>query len=111
MSTTLISPHTVFIQLKDYIEYPDAGVLNKVIWKNELCQYSLFCLAASTEISEHTSTRHATVQVMEGTGSLTLNGEKIALSPGVFIFMAANAPHALEAATNLAFVLTLSSSS
>ena len=76
MSTTLISPHTVFIQLKDYIEYPDAGVLNKVIWKNELCQYSLFCLAASTEISEHTSTRHATVQVMEGTGSLTLNGEK-----------------------------------
>jgi quercetin dioxygenase-like cupin family protein len=109
MSTTLISPNTASIQLKEHIEYPDSGVLSKVIWKNKLCQYSLFCLAAKTEISEHTSTRHATVQVIEGTGSLTLNGEKIALSPGVFIFMEANAPHALEADANLAFVLTLSS--
>jgi len=109
MSTTLISPSTAFIQLTDHIEYPDSGVLSKVIWKSELCQYSLFCLATNTEIFEHTSTRHATVQVLEGTGSLTLNGEKISLSPGVFIFMEANAPHALEADTNLAFLLTLSS--
>jgi quercetin dioxygenase-like cupin family protein len=109
MSTSLISPSTARIQLTDHIEYPDSGVLSKVIWKSELCQYSLFCLAASTEISEHTSTRHATVQVIEGTGSLTLNGEQISLSPGVFIFMEANAPHALEADANLAFLLTLSS--
>ncbi|MEB3356609.1 MAG: cupin domain-containing protein [Synechococcales bacterium] len=108
MSTTLISPQTTALQLKDHLAYPDSGVLSKVIWKDDLCQYSLFCLAASTEISEHTSTRNATVQVLEGTGSLTLNGEKIALAPSVFIFMAANAPHALEAASNLAFVLTLS---
>ena len=109
--TTLISPDTAFIQLKDHLAYPKSGVLSQVIWKNELCQYSLFCLAADTEISEHTSTRNATVQVVEGTGSLTLNGETIALAPGVFIFMAANAPHALAAASNLAFVLTLSSAS
>ena len=109
MSTTLISPNTASLQLKDHIEYPESGVLSKVIWKSERCQYSLFCLAENTEISEHTSTRHATVQVIEGTGSLTLNGEQISLSPGVFIFMEANAPHALEADTNLAFLLTLSS--
>lgn len=109
MSTALISPTIAVIQLKEHIEYPDSGVLSKVIWKSELCQYSLFCLAANTEISEHTSTRHATVQVIEGTGRLTLKGEAIALAPGVFIFMEANAPHALEAETNLAFVLTLSS--
>jgi len=109
MSTSLISPNTVFVQLKEHIEYPDSGVLSKVIWQSEPCQYSLFCLAANTEISEHTSTRHATVQVIEGTGFLILHGEKIALSPGVFIFMEANAPHALEAGANLAFLLTLSS--
>ncbi|MEO1069764.1 MAG: cupin domain-containing protein [Cyanobacteria bacterium J06638_6] len=108
MLTTLIAPETHTIQLKDHIDYPESGILSKVIWKNELCQYSLFCLAAHTEISEHTSTRNATVQVLEGTGTLTLNGETTALAPGVFIFMAANAPHALEAASNLAFILTLS---
>jgi len=75
MPTSLISPETTSLQLHDHIEYPDSGVLSKVIWKDNLCQYSLFCLAANTEISEHTSTRNATVQVVEGAGALTLNGK------------------------------------
>ncbi|MEM0979731.1 MAG: cupin domain-containing protein [Cyanobacteria bacterium P01_H01_bin.58] len=108
MSNPLIAPATPFTQLKDHINYPQSGVLSKLIWKSEVCQYSLFCLAAETEISEHTSTRDATVQVLEGKGSLTLNGDSISLEPGQFIFMAANAPHALTAASDLAFVLTLS---
>ena len=57
----------------------------KTTFANTAC----FCLAANTEISEHTSTRNATVQVVEGAGALTLNGERIPLKPGVFIFMAA----------------------
>jgi quercetin dioxygenase-like cupin family protein len=109
MSTTLISPQTACINLHDQLDYADSGVLSKVIWKDEVCQYSLFCLAANTEISEHTSTRNATVQVVEGSGTLTLNGEVLSLTPGVFVFMAANSPHALAADSNLAFVLTLSS--
>jgi quercetin dioxygenase-like cupin family protein len=109
MSKSLISLETSFLQLQNHLTYPESGVLSKVIWKSEVCQQSLFCLAANTEISEHTSTRNATVQVIEGTGSLILNGEKISLTQGVFIFMEANAPHALEAISNLAFILTLSS--
>ena len=108
MSSLLVSSQTPFLQLNDHIDYPESGILSNVIWKNKLCQYSLFCLAAKTEISEHTSTRNATVQVLEGTGTLTLNGESIPLASGTFIFMAANAPHALESHSNLAFMLTLS---
>lgn len=106
MTLSLISPETPFLSLKDHISYPESGVLSKIIWKNEMCQHSLFCMAANTEISEHTSTRHATVHVLEGTGSLTLSGEKIALAPSVFVFMKANAPHSLVATSNLAFILT-----
>ncbi|MGY4592215.1 quercetin dioxygenase-like cupin family protein [Thermostichus sp. MS-CIW-40] len=109
MSNTLISRETPCVQLQDHLVYPEAGVLSKLIWKSEVCQYSLFCLAANTEISEHTATRHATVHVIEGTGVLTLEGQEIPLSPGIFIFMEANAPHSLMATSNLAFVLTLSS--
>ena len=65
-------------------------------------------LAAGTEIDEHTSTRNAVITVLEGTGNLNLEGKDIALAPGVFVFMPANAPHAVQAAENLAFVLTLS---
>jgi nitric oxide dioxygenase len=94
--------------LQDLIEYPTSGILSKLLLKDKNSQYSLFCLAAGTEIEEHTSTRNAVITVLEGKGNLTLEGKEIALAPGVFVFMPANAPHALQARDNLAFVLTLS---
>lgn len=108
MSATLLSSESSTIQIRDQIAYPEAGVLSKVLIKDRHCQYTLFCLAAGTDISEHTSTRNATVHVLEGNGILTLEGKDIQLLPGVFVFMSANAPHALKAEENLAFLLTLS---
>jgi quercetin dioxygenase-like cupin family protein len=108
MSATLLSMRSSATQLQDHISYPEAGVLSKVLVKDDNCQYTLFCLAAGTEISEHTSTRNATVQVIDGQGILTLEGQDITLQPGVFVIMPANAPHALKASDNLAFLLTLS---
>jgi len=107
MATALITAEAASVRLADHIEYPPSGILSKEIWKRDRCQYSLFCLAAGTEISEHTSTRDATVQVLEGSGKFVLQGDDIALEPGVFVAIPANAPHALQATTNLAFVLTL----
>jgi quercetin dioxygenase-like cupin family protein len=95
-------------QLREQIEYPAGGVLSKVLLKDKNCQYTVFCLASGTEISEHTSTRNATVNVLQGRGILTLEGREITLEPGIFVFMPANAPHALKAEENLAFLLTLS---
>ena len=94
--------------LQDLIEYPTSGILSKVLLKDKNSQYSLFCLAAGTEIDEHTSTRNAVITVVEGTGNLNLEGKDIALTTGVFIFMPANAPHAVQAQENLAFILALS---
>ncbi|MEG4577233.1 cupin domain-containing protein [Microcoleus sp. N3A4] len=107
MTATLLQLQSSAIQLRDAIEYP-AGVLNKILFKDNNCQYSLFCLAAGTEISEHTSSRNATVNVLEGKGILTLEGKDIVLEPGMFVFMPAKAIHALKAEENLAFILTLS---
>ncbi len=108
---SLVSPESPFLQLKDHIAYLAGGILSKIIWKTEICQYTLFCMAGSTSISEHTSTRDATLHVIEGTGVLTLAGEKIPLSPGVFVLIPANVPHELKATADLAFVLTLSKAS
>jgi len=109
MKTAIASSNSSFTStLQDFIEYPKSGILSKVLFKDNNIQYTLFCLAAGTEIEEHTSTRNAVITVVEGTGKLNLEGKDIALEPGVFIFMHANAPHALQAKENLAFVLTLS---
>ncbi len=109
MNTTVATSNNSFTAtLQDLIEYPRSGILSKVLLKDNNSQYSLFCLAAGTEIEEHTSTRNAVITVVEGKGNLTLEGKDIALSPGVFVFMPANAPHAVQARENLAFVLALS---
>lgn len=106
MTTTTDS--SFFFLIKERIEYPADGVLSKILLKDNNCQHTLFCLAKNTEISEHTSTRNAVINVIEGQGTLTLEGEDIQLEPGIFVFMKANAPHALKAEQNLAFLLTLS---
>lgn len=108
MTTTIQNSESLVTQLHDKIEYAETGILSKVLLKAPYCQYTLFCLAAGTDIAEHTSTRNAVVQVIEGQGILTLEGQEITLQPGVFVFMPANAPHALKADANLAFLLTLS---
>lgn len=108
MTATVLSPQLTTVQLHEKIEYPEVGVLSKVLIKDASCQYTLFCLAKGTEISEHTSTRNATVHVIEGQGILTLDKQEISLQPNVFVFMSANAPHALKAKENLTFLLILS---
>lgn len=108
MTTTVLSMQPTALQIHDLLEYPQTGILSKVLLQDQQCQYTLFCLAAGTEISEHTATRNATVHVLEGRGTLTLDGQDIALKPGTFVVMPAHAPHALAAADNLAFLLTFS---
>jgi quercetin dioxygenase-like cupin family protein len=107
MTENLQASESLVTQLKDKVEYAETGILSKLLLKLPHCQYTLFCLAAGTNIAEHTSTRNAVVQVIEGRGTLLLEGQEITLAPGVFVFMPANAPHALEAEANLAFLLTL----
>jgi quercetin dioxygenase-like cupin family protein len=107
MSSENTASSSFFFSLRERIEYSTGGVFSKVLLKDNNCQYTLFCLAADTNISEHTSTRNAVINVIEGRGILTLEGENIQLEPGIFVFMRANAPHALKAEENLAFLLTL----
>ena len=106
--TVTTSNNSFTATLQNLIEYPTSGIVSKVLLKDKNSQYSLFCLAAGTEITEHTSTRNAFITVVQGTGNLNLEGKDIALSPGVFVFMPANAPHAVQAQQNMAFVLALS---
>lgn len=108
MANAILPLQPTFTHLQEHIEYPQTGVLSKVLLKANTCELTLFCLATDTEISEHTSTRHAVVQGLEGKGVLTLEGQDIPLEAGVLIIMPANAPHALRANENLAFLLTLS---
>ena len=98
----------IVYDLEKVIEFPREGIFSKVLVKTDTSNYTLMCLAKGSDISEHTSTREAAVTVLKGKGTFVLNGKKMKMKPGVFIFMPKNAPHSLSAAENLAILLSLS---
>ena len=99
---------SIIQDLEKMMEFPREGVFSKVLVKTDISNHTLMCLAKGSDISEHTSTREAAVTVLKGKGIFILNGKKIKMKPGVFIFMPKNAPHSLSADENLAILLSLS---
>jgi len=94
------------IDIKKIIEYPEKGVLSKVIIK-EKQNVTLFCMAKGTDIGEHTSTKQGFIYVIEGKGIFNLEGEDIVMETGKFIFMKENAKHFIKAEENISFLLAL----
>ena len=93
--------------IKKMIEYPTEGVLSKTILKYDKLDTTLFCMAAKTNISEHTSTKSGFVYVVEGKGTFNLSGEDIEMIPGIFIHLEENIVHSIKAKENTSFILVL----
>jgi len=97
-----------FVQdLGSLMEFPREGVFSKVLVRTPVSNHTLMCLAKGSDISEHTSTREASVTVLKGKGTFVLKGKKIRMKPGLFIFMPKDAPHSLSASEDLAILLSL----
>jgi nitric oxide dioxygenase len=89
------------------IEYPKEGILSKTIFKDSKVDITLFCMAPKTDMGEHTSSRQAIVQVIEGKGMFNLEGQDIVMEKGVIINMQKNALHSLRAEEKTSFLLIL----
>ncbi|MDV2997037.1 MAG: hypothetical protein N4J56_006742 [Chroococcidiopsis sp. SAG 2025] len=103
---TSINQTSVNTQLRDLIDYSKPGVSRQILVNSGSDRFSVVCLTARTALPEHTTRRNVSIIVLEGRGILTLEGREIALEPGVFVYLPANAPHALQATENLAFLHT-----
>ncbi len=93
--------------LNTLMQFPKEGIFSTVLVKSKNYNYTLMCLAKGTDIDTHTSTKAGVVLVLKGKGTFTLVKEKIAISPGIFIFMPPNTPHSLKAEEDLAILLLL----
>jgi len=93
--------------IPDLIEYPAKGILSKRIMENDKIDSALFCMAKGTKISNHTSAREGFVYIVDGNGIFNLEGRKVLMKKGIFIYMKKNAVHSLEARQNTSFLLCL----
>jgi quercetin dioxygenase-like cupin family protein len=103
-----LSIENIAIHWRDVIEYPQSGIKSKILFEDGNCRYTLMSLSSGKAIATHSNPRNATVNVVEGKGILTIAGKEIIMELGVFVLIPGNALHAIQATTELAFLLTLS---
>ena len=88
-------------------QYASNGIVSRNLLRGSNVRVVLFGFAEGQELTEHTSTQTATVQVLSGECDFSLSGQVHKLKAGDFLYMPANAPHAVKATTQFSMLLTL----
>lgn len=95
------------LSLHQETQYADHGIVSRTLLRTATSRVVLFGFAVGQELTEHTSTQHALVQVLSGECEFSLAGKPQALKSGDFLYMPPNLPHALKAITQFSMLLTL----
>ena len=94
-------------QLSDELNFPESGKQSVVLLDNSKTKVILFTFAAGAGLAEHIAPFDATIQIISGTGAITVGGESVEGKPGTWIQMATKTPHSIKAETPMVMLLTL----
>jgi quercetin dioxygenase-like cupin family protein len=101
------TPHVFVPDLATASEIPAAGILSRTLYSDEQVNVVLFGFAAGEELSEHTSSMSAILQIISGKIRLKLGAETLEANPGAWVHMAAQLPHSIHAEMPTVMLLTL----
>jgi quercetin dioxygenase-like cupin family protein len=110
MSTTLpLSPAAAAVlPLPGLVQFAEAGIVSKTLFAGQALRVVLFSLAKGQELTEHTSSRRAFVQILSGGCRFLFNGSWTDLRAGDLLHMPPGHLHAVKAVEgDCAFLLTL----
>jgi quercetin dioxygenase-like cupin family protein len=97
----------IVADLEAMVDVAEQGIVSKAIVENEHHKLIHFTLAAGQELSEHTASVPAVIQILQGQGTVTLGGQVHAGRPGMLYYMPADLKHAVVADEDLVFLLTM----
>ena len=96
------------ISLAAETKYAANGIVSRTILRTPNSRVVLFGFAEGQELTEHTSTQHAVIQILSGECELSLAGKPHTVKAGDLIYMPPNLPHAVKATRQFSMLLTLS---
>lgn len=99
--------YAVIENLLKELEIPKDGTLSRTIHRDDKVKVVLFGFAGGQELSQHTASVPAIIEILSGEARVTLDGEEKELSRGSWVFMDANLPHAIYARTEVVMLLTM----
>jgi quercetin dioxygenase-like cupin family protein len=97
----------IVADLLGMIEVAEQGIVSKSVVENEHHKLVHFTFAPGQELSEHTASVPAAIQVLQGRGRVVLDGVTHEASPGKLYYMPADLRHAVKADEELVILLTM----
>jgi len=88
-------------------QFAPNGIVSRTLLRTANSRVVLFGFAEGQELTEHTSTQHAVVQILSGECDFSLGSELHKLKTGDLLYMPPNLPHAAKATTKFSMLLTL----
>jgi quercetin dioxygenase-like cupin family protein len=93
--------------LKDLIKVEPDSIVSKILVQNDRISMTLFSFGKGQEISTHQSDGDALAQVLEGTGTFYIDGQKFTVQEGQTLLMPHNHPHSVQAEADFKMLLTV----
>jgi quercetin dioxygenase-like cupin family protein len=95
------------LSLTQETQFAANGIVSRTLLKTAHARAVLFGFAAGQELTEHTSTQHAMIEVLSGECDFFLAGKPHKLKAGDLLYMPPGMPHAVKALTQFSMLLTL----
>ena len=96
------------LSLADETRFAPNGIVSRTLLRTANTRTVLFGFAEGQELTEHTSTQQAVIQILSGECEFSLGGKPHAAKAGDLIYLPPNLPHAVKATQQFSMLLTLS---
>lgn len=97
----------VALDLAERVEYSSGSIVSKTLLNKKTGTLTLFAFDTGQGLSEHTSPYDATIYVLDGEGTITIDGEIKKVQAGQMIIMPANVPHDVHAEARFKMLLIM----
>jgi quercetin dioxygenase-like cupin family protein len=89
-------------------QFAPNGIVSRTVLRTPTSRVILFGFAEGQELSEHTSTQHALIQILSGECEFSLAGKPNQLKAGDLVYLPPNLAHAVRATKQFSMLLTFS---
>jgi quercetin dioxygenase-like cupin family protein len=99
--------HTLITDIAAEVEVPKDGTLSRVLHRDDSVRAVAFAFDTGQELTEHTATRPAVVQVISGRIETGVGDDSFEMAPGAWLLLEPNQPHSLRATEPSVVLLSL----
>ena len=95
------------VSLAHETQFAPNGIVSRTLLRAPNGRLVLFGFAEGQELTEHTSTQQALIQILSGECEFFLSGKPHPMKAGDLLYMPPNLPHAVKASKQFSMLLTL----